>query len=1593
MTTLIARPHPLRSDIYEVDLGEGAVLSNIVPRMEGLHAQVNGNPWPQSRWGEVLPAGVVHVVAVPGDDGILGSVLQVAVAVAAAYVGFTIGGPWGAVAAAGINIAGSTAINMLIPPKTPDASTGTQSGSTIRSSLTGSQNRANPYGVIPRVYGNPRWFPPKAGNDVTESAGDDQYLRMLLCLGYGPLEIAGHRVGPGLPLLSNAYVGAAIRIGETNLGEYDEVSWEIGTRAQLTLYTQDIVEEVPGVALDLQDRTTGKNLLSSQDDVSAVRTTAVDATEISVDVVWPSGLYAMNSTGDMSPVNVEMLIEQREVGASEWVTKRSVIVSSESKTTVRKNWSWSVPKGQYDVRVTRVRTDGPNREAVVSDAQWSALRTIQGDNEAYGNDRHVLMALRIRATDQLNGVVDQLSIRTQSVLRVWSGESFTLEATNNPAWAYLDALTGEQVPRPITDAQINLPEIQAWAAFCDEAGLGYSWVHDGNETLFQRCRAIASTGQGSFSLQDGLYGIVRDSPSEPVTQMITPRNASNVRASRQYRKLPHGIRVKYVDFETGAATGTDAELIVYRDGFTDQNATIFEDFETQGVTSATEASFQGNYYLRQAILRPETFTVDMDWENLAAVRGNRCSLASDVLKVGLASARISSVDDINNRITLDSEVEYTTERQYGLRVRQQDGEQVLIPVTAEEVGYVDTLSIGDEDYDLQPGDLVTYGVLDRETIDTKITRVDPGPDFTATLTLVPAAIDIYDFANDPIYDPGITNPIDPNQVAPPAPVITSARGDSTAASRNADGSYRTLIRVSYIFPVRVGSPTVQVEARYRLLRNPQWNHAGPFPATGSLAIADIEQHAEYVIQVRARNRDRVSAWSAEVSLDVTGQAAIAPTGVDVEVGTFSVTLRPVTIYAGSLFRFYRSAVELQPSQVESGAVNLGVAAVMVDTDLQPGTDYWYYVQAYTVYSSSEFYVLKVTTREDFGAIIGAIEDDFNAPGRPLDQLRNGINDNAQAIGDARQEFENGLTEANTAITAAQDRIDEIEPIVEGAQAVVEDVNALTGRVDDAEYEISETQRISRLDSLLEAFEGSVNQVQTAAGAAAYSVERIQRISEDEALVQITEEIDARLSGNVASVRDQVTALVDTSQALADSLSTLQTEFGDTTADYEQRITALSNTTQGLVEQTSSLSTALDDAEAEIDEVRRVQRLDNQLSAFESKAMQVQTAAGSATADTYRLVNVSERQALAQQITALGTEFGDATSSINSTLTSLSSEQSAIAQRQESFEVDVDDQFASVQQNVSAVYDPATGAVAQAITTVEVNGQRGMIGLQAFGEDIQFVGVAGKFALYNPVAGEFVLGFALVDGRVVIPEALIDRLTITKLRSTDGSLAFENGRLRADMIQGDELRFSLAQITKGGRLGSGDLGDNVTINNTDSLGTIRSRAYAGYNAQNRVESWRRSGTTLIDGGSIYADDAFIVNGMFKSASVETFAIAGNAVTVPSGSAASSLVEFYSVNNEVTLMLHQADDKGANVILFASFGSTDGGIDRVRLYRDNVLVAERNMGGMPGAFSLAAFIGASGSGNRTYKMTAFSSASPAQTPTRVYGRSIATLVARR
>ena len=149
---------------------------------------------------------------------------------------------------------------------------------------------------------------------------------------------------------------------------------------------------------------------------------------------------------------------------------------------------------------------------------------------------------------------------------------------------------------------------------------------------------------------------------------------------------------------------------------------------------------------------------------------------------------------------------------------------------------------------------------------------------------------------------------------------------------------------------------------------------------------------------------------------------------------------------------------------------------------------------------------------------------------------------------------------------------------------------------------------------------------------------------------------------------------------------------------------------------------------------------------------------------------------------MSADFLDNQASVSSQLISLSSSQSALAGRLDTFEVSVGDEFAEVRQEVSAVYDPNTGAVAQAVTTVNVNGVRGVVGIQVAGGQAQIMGIANQFAILNPVNNQLVTAFVVSDGRVIIPEAFIDRLTITKLRAADGSLAFQNGKLRADLFE-------------------------------------------------------------------------------------------------------------------------------------------------------------------------------------------------------------------
>lgn len=207
--------------------------------------------------------------------------------------------------------------------------------------------------------------------------------------------------------------------------------------------------------------------------------------------------------------------------------------------------------------------------------------------------------------------------------------------------------------------------------------------------------------------------------------------------------------------------------------------------------------------------------------------------------------------------------------------------------------------------------------------------------------------------------------------------------------------------------------------------------------------------------------------------------------------------------------------------------------------------------------------------------------------------------------------------------------------------------------------------------------------------------------------------------------------------------------------------------------------------------------------------------------------------------------------------------------------------------------------AQYTLKLDVNGFVSGFGAYNDGTTSDFGVIANRFFVAAPGSTYGAMPFLVSGNSVYMNEAMIQTLTIGKLRTSTGGVVVENNRIKADYIDAANLdvrssaRFTgdvqstnysagsagwrirqngTAEFNQGvfnAALLVGDLSDNVTIAGVDSLGLIRQRAYAGSLSKARVDDWTRPGSTLINGNSIFTGDAY----------VDTLQIKGRAVTIP------------------------------------------------------------------------------------------------------------------
>jgi len=881
--TVQASKHPLKAEWVYADVEPGQSIYEIAGGAPVV-AFINGREVPEElhRLTQAKDGATVVLWPVPQGGDIFKSVLMIGIAFAAgpiagSIVGKTSGMLFQAVKM-GISFIGRMLVNSLIPPQEP-AQQQQQDPFNRLQSITGASNKVAAFEPIPRVYGTFRFFPPvpMTAKPFTETAGRDEYLRMLVCLGYGPLEINGNRVGEGLDRITEETdLQGAIRIGDTNIELFDDVEFEIGRPDQMTLYTNQIIETNPSFTTKndgFENEDDGPVTLPDGD--SAVRTTDTGASEISVD--FSGALYSINREATTTRASVKFKIEYRETGATNWILEKDdFVVASNKKETVRSSYRWKVPEGQYEVRVTRIETTHRDTSAFQNELTWNALRTIRSVR-GFDVDGTICMALRIRATDQLNGRIENLSVLATSVLEAWDGTQWVEQPTSNPAWVYADIWSGTANRRPIDKSDLDTASLLDWANYCDTEGLEYNSVLDARTTTLAAAQEVTGAGLAAWQFNpDSTIGVVRDIPHTVPRMVISTRNSFDFSYELSSLDIPDALRVKFIDDFTWENT----ERLVFDDGFDESNAEFYETLDAKGCTDSDQAWKYGRFHLAQQRLRPERYTFKQEVQHLRYRRGDLLTLQNDVILVGLGAGRIKSVNS-TTEIEVDEFFPMEDGTNYGIKIQRSNGQISTVGVANDAPGNT-TLTLTSSVSNLLEDDLVIFGELGRESIDVKVTDIQPEGDFVASITCVPAAEEIENAWDGtiPAFDPVITERIEPERIPPVTPEIDeeTLRGGATSVTsvtRDSTGSPTANLFVTVRFTSQFGS-TQKTQARYRELGTTDWEILEPVNST-LIKIEDLNVGTTYEIQARGVKGEVFGDWSTAVQYTVEDTTQLAPT--------------------------------------------------------------------------------------------------------------------------------------------------------------------------------------------------------------------------------------------------------------------------------------------------------------------------------------------------------------------------------------------------------------------------------------------------------------------------------------------------------------------------------------------------------------------------------------------------------------------------------------------------------------------------------------------------------------------------------------------
>lgn len=860
-------------------------------------------------WHRVkLKPGAFLVITDPPAGGAFRSILQIVVAVAALALAGPLGGmvgtalgigatAGGALVAAGIGIVGNLLVNALVPVRD---SLGDERPSPLYT-LEGFKNQPDIGGPVPLPVGLRHRYAPKYIVPPYIDVEDDKiFMNAVFCCGYAPMKRWNER------------------IGDRALSRFDSRTYQVEYRgfmkddgtvdvSPFTIVRETVVQR--GQNITLKYREDG---IDEEDEGPRSEPTLL---QTEPDTMWwkgilsfPQGLNRRGDKGSLGAYNVDIEIKIRPVtpgNDADWTLVENISIN---RRTINPFYTelgpYEVPdgfRGAYEVSFWRMSSEGTGGDET---AQCDIIG-IQSIMEEYPINQPIdcpfaMVALRIQATNQLKGTLDEYNLELASLIDAWNHETEEYDQfkeTGNPADWYRRLLTMPQNAKRIPPSHLFEDEIRDWHDHCRTNDLEFSRVYDYEISLDAAIRDVCAVGRAVPRTTGGLRGVSIDRRKDPLTAFpLTPHNTWGFEGKREFKENDtHGFRMKFRDrtndFKTAIREVIRPDL---PDGV---EATNFQEIEPPGITHPKQIYIEGFKRWLEVIHRPDAYTNNIDIQSRLLQHGDLGAISHRLIHQAQRSGAVVAVR--GNVVAISEDVDMAGENDYAVkfqRIEEVGGGDAVTKVLVRSVktvaGTSRLLQLTGSGELPEVGDLAWFGRSSMEDMLAVIQNLEPNDDLNARLTLVDQANQIFDILDDLVVPPWSSRvgSILPNDDSPPPrPVVKRILSSRSVYGRDETMQKDPRRVVAYVAP-GIGLPKAAMfQVRHRKESEAEWTLSDWLPfAAGSLTIDDVYKKGDDIrVAVRARTRLLIDSDWSDARSHVVGSADLpGPIATDLAVDRY-----------------------------------------------------------------------------------------------------------------------------------------------------------------------------------------------------------------------------------------------------------------------------------------------------------------------------------------------------------------------------------------------------------------------------------------------------------------------------------------------------------------------------------------------------------------------------------------------------------------------------------------------------------------------------------------------------------------------------------